>query len=50
MIPRPPLHTLKTAETKARDNAEVVERWHDNLHALVTELGESEAGVLRFGC
>jgi hypothetical protein len=49
MTPRPPLHTLKTAGTKARENAEVVEGWHDNRHALVTELGESEAGVLRFG-
>jgi hypothetical protein len=30
--------------TKVRDKAQVVGRWHDNRHTLVTELSESGAG------
>ena len=39
-----PVTTLRTASTKLRKNAKVVERWHDNRHTLVTELAESGAG------
>jgi integrase len=42
--PTRPVTTLKTAWTKVRNNAEVVGRWHDNRHTLVTELAESGAG------
>jgi len=42
--PTRPVSTLKTAWTKARKNANVVGRWHDNRHTLVTELAESGAG------
>jgi integrase len=42
--PTSPVTTLKTAWTKVRDNANVVGRWHDNRHTLVTELAESGAG------
>jgi len=36
--------SLKTAWIKVRKNANVVGRWHDNRHTLVTELSESGAG------
>ena len=36
--------TLRTAWAKVRDRAKVVGRWHDNRHALVTELAEPGAG------
>jgi site-specific recombinase XerD len=39
-----PVTSLKTAWTKVRDEANVVGRWHDNRHTLVTELAESGAG------
>src|SRR5215467_12247336 len=39
-----PVITLKTAWTKVRKNTNVVGRWHDNRHTLVTELAESGAG------
>lgn len=42
--PTRPVSTLKTAWTKVRDKANVVGRWHDNRHTLVTELAESGAG------
>lgn len=42
--PTRPVTTLKTAWTKVGDNAQVVGRWHDNRHTLVTELAESGAG------
>ena len=42
--PTSPVTSLKTAWTKVRDNANVVGRWHDNRHTLVTELAESGAG------
>ena len=42
--PTSPVTTLKTAWTKVRKNANVVGRWHDNRHTLVTELAESGAG------
>src|ERR1039457_2583159 len=42
--PTRPVSTLRTAWTKVRDKAEVVGRWHDNRHTLVTELSESGAG------
>jgi integrase len=42
--PTRPVTTLRTAWTKARKNAKVVGRWHDNRHTLVTELAESGAG------
>jgi len=35
---------LKTAWMKVRDEANVVGRWQDNRHTLVTELAESGAG------
>ena len=42
--PTRPVTTLKTAWTKVREKANVVGRWHDNRHTLVTELAESGAG------
>ena len=42
--PTTPVTTLKTAWTKVRNNANVVGRWHDNRHTLITELAESRAG------
>jgi integrase len=42
--PTRPVTTLRTAWTKVRDKANVVGRWHDNRHTLVTELAESGAG------
>jgi integrase len=42
--PARPVTTLRTAWTKVRDRAKVVGRWHDNRHALVTEIAESGAG------
>jgi integrase len=42
--PTQPVTTLKTAWTKVRENSNVVGRWHDNRHTLVTELAESGAG------
>ena len=42
--PTRPVTSLKTAWTKVRDKAQVVGRWHDNRHTLVTELAESGAG------
>jgi integrase len=42
--PTRPVTSLKTAWTKVRDEANVVGRWHDNRHTLVTELAESGAG------
>ena len=42
--PTRPVTSLKTAWTKVRDKANVVGRWHDNRHMLVTELAESGAG------
>jgi integrase len=42
--PTRPVTSLKTAWTKVRKNANVVGRWHDNRHTLVTELAESGAG------
>jgi hypothetical protein len=42
--PTKPVTTLRTAWTKARDNANVVGRWPDNPHTLVTEPAESGAG------
>src|ERR1039457_2707267 len=36
--------SLKTAWIKVRKNANVVGRWRDNRHTLVTELSESGAG------
>jgi integrase len=36
--------SLKTAWSKVRKNANVIGRWHDNRHTLVTELSESGAG------
>jgi integrase len=42
--PTSPDTSLKTAWKKVRDNANVVGRWHDNRHTLVTELAESGAG------
>ena len=42
--PTRPVTTLRTAWTKVRDRAKVVGRWHDNRHALVTELAEPGAG------
>ncbi len=42
--PTKPVTTLKTAWTKVRDIANVVGRWHDNRHTLVTKLAESGAG------
>jgi integrase len=42
--PTSPVTSLKTAWKKVRDNANVVGRWHDNRHTLVTELAESGAG------
>ena len=42
--PTSPVTTLGTAWTKVREKANVVGRWHDNRHTLVTELAESGAG------
>ena len=42
--PTQPVIALRTAWTKVRDKARFVGRWHDNRHALVTELAESGAG------
>ncbi len=42
--PTRPVTTLKTAWTKVRTKANVVGRWHDNRHTLITELAESGAG------
>src|SRR6202044_2177495 len=42
--PTRPVTTLNTAWAKVRKNANVVGRWHDNRHTLVTELAESGAG------
>lgn len=42
--PTRPVSTLRTAWTNVRDKAQVVGRWHDNRHTLVTELSESGAG------
>jgi integrase len=42
--PTRPVTTLKTAWKKVREKAQVVGRWHDNRHTLVTELAESGAG------
>ncbi len=42
--PTHPVTTLKTAWKKVREKANVVGRWHDNRHTLVTELAESGAG------
>ena len=42
--PTRPVSTLTTACTKVRTKANVVGRWHDNRHTLVTELAESGAG------
>jgi integrase len=42
--PARPVSTLKTARTKVRDEANVIGRWHDTRHTLVTELAESGAG------
>jgi integrase-like protein len=39
-----PVTTLKTAWIRVREKANVVGRWHDNRHTLVTELAESGAG------
>jgi integrase len=41
---RVPSRPFRTAWTKVRKNANVVGRWHDNRHTLVTELAESGAG------
>jgi len=42
--PTRPITTFKTAWTKARKEAGVKGRWHDNRHTVVTELAESGAG------
>ena len=42
--PTRPVTSLKTAWTKVRNKANVVGRWHDKRHTLVTELAESGAG------
>ncbi len=42
--PTSPVTTLKTAWTRVRKNANVIGRWHDNRHTLVTKLAESGAG------
>ena len=42
--PTRPVTSLKTAWIKVRKNANVLGRWHDNRHTLVTELSESGAG------
>jgi integrase len=42
--PTRPVSTLTTACTMVRTKANVVGRWHDNRHTLVTELAESGAG------
>jgi len=35
---------MASRESAVRENANVVGRWHDNRHTLVTELSESGAG------
>jgi len=42
--PTRPVTSLRTAWNKVRKNANVVGRWHDARHTLVTELAESGAG------
>ena len=42
--PTSPVASLKTAWTRVRENAKVVDWWHDNRHTLVTELAECGAG------
>ena len=42
--PKKHVTTLKTGWTNVRANAGVKGRWHDNRHAVITELAESVAG------
>ena len=42
--PTRPITSFKTAWIKVRQKAGVKGRWHDNRHALVTELAEGGAG------
>ena len=44
MIRRSQLQRCGRPGVKVRENANVVGRWHDNRHTLITELAESGAG------